>query len=247
MCPTLKIGPLRLDTYYPLIALAFVVFLLLARRRAAHLGRPVGWVTAACCWAFVGGMVGAYAGYFAFYWDYYRQFPEEIWKLHKAGMASSTGYPLALLTLFHYMRRSRRSFWPMLDLLIPPGALGEAIARVGCFLSGCCAGVASSLPWAVIFPGETVRRHPTQLYESAAMLLLFLYLKGLERRNPRAGVVSFTAFICYGALRILLDPLRLDSRPGPLGVAWDPWVGIVVMAWGILGLWRIRCTRSSSA
>lgn len=247
MYPTLfKIGPIGVDAYYPLIAAAFAVFLWLARRRAAQVGLPAGWVTAACVWTFLGGMAGAYLGYFAFFWDYYRQFPEEILKLHKAGMASSTGYPLALLTLFLYTCRSWRPFWPAADLLMPAGALGEAIARVGCFLTGCCVGTPSALPWAVIFPGEAVRRHPTQLYESAAMLILFLYLKGIERRSPPAGTVSFTAFILYGALRILLDPARVDSRPGPLGVAWDQWVGLAVMAWGIAGLWRVRCTRSSS-
>lgn len=241
-----EIGPFKSEAYYPLIAAAFAVFLFLARRRARQLGWPASQVTAACGWAFLGGMIGAYVGYFAFFWDYYRQFPDEILKLHKAGMASSTGYPLALLALFLYTRRIRRPFWAMADLIMPLGALGEAIARVGCFLTGCCSGTPSALPWAVIFPGEAIRRHPTQLYESVAMLLLFFTLKGIERRGPPAGTVSFTAFVLYGALRILLDPVRVDSRPGPFGVAWDPWVGLAVMVWGVVGLWRVRCTRSSS-
>ena len=66
------------------------------------------------------------------------------------------------------------------DLYALPLALGIAIGRIGCFLTGLpdnTYGTASSLSWAINF-GDGIPRHPTQLYETAFLLLLipFLYL-----------------------------------------------------------------------
>jgi len=66
------------------------------------------------------------------------------------------------------------------DLYAIPLALGIAIGRIGCFLTGLpdnTYGTASSLSWAINF-GDGIPRHPTQLYETAFLLLLipFLYL-----------------------------------------------------------------------
>ena len=60
------------------------------------------------------------------------------------------------------------------DLYAIPLALGIAIGRIGCFLTGLADdtyGVATSLPWGVDF-GDGVHRHPTQLYEIAFLLAL---------------------------------------------------------------------------
>lgn len=52
-----------------------------------------------------------------------------------------------------------------------PFAIGVAVGRIGCFLSGLddfTHGTPTALPWAHDF-GDGVLRHPVQLYESAAM------------------------------------------------------------------------------
>jgi hypothetical protein len=64
------------------------------------------------------------------------------------------------------------------DLFAVPLALGIAIGRVGCFLAGLkddTHGIATTLAWGVDW-GDGVRRHPVQLYESAAMVMLALAL-----------------------------------------------------------------------
>ena len=60
------------------------------------------------------------------------------------------------------------------DLYAIPLALGIAIGRIGCFLTGLSDntyGTPSNLPWAINF-GDGIPRHPTQLYEIAFLLLL---------------------------------------------------------------------------
>jgi phosphatidylglycerol:prolipoprotein diacylglycerol transferase len=60
------------------------------------------------------------------------------------------------------------------DLYAIPLALGIAIGRIGCFLTGLSDntyGTPTSLPWAIDF-GDTIPRHPTQIYEIAFLLAL---------------------------------------------------------------------------
>ena len=60
------------------------------------------------------------------------------------------------------------------DLYAIPLALGIAIGRIGCFLTGLSDntyGTSTTLPWAINF-GDGIPRHPTQLYEIAFLLFL---------------------------------------------------------------------------
>jgi len=60
------------------------------------------------------------------------------------------------------------------DLYTIPLALGIAIGRIGCFLTGLSDntyGTPAKLPWAIDF-GDGIPRHPTQLYEIILLLLL---------------------------------------------------------------------------
>ena len=52
------------------------------------------------------------------------------------------------------------------DSFAVPVAAAVAVGRLGCFAAGCCHGRSRALPWGVDF-GDGLRRHPTQLYESA--------------------------------------------------------------------------------
>jgi phosphatidylglycerol:prolipoprotein diacylglycerol transferase len=69
------------------------------------------------------------------------------------------------------------------DLYAIPLALGIAIGRIGCFLTGLADntyGTPSNLPWAVDF-GDGVRRHPTQIYEIILLLALIPFLYRILR------------------------------------------------------------------
>jgi prolipoprotein diacylglyceryltransferase len=90
-------------------------------------------------------------------------------------------------------------------LWVGPLALGIAVGRIGCFLSGLSDetyGIPTNAKWGVDL-GDGVLRHPVQLYESAAMLaFLFVYLVGLRRRTAWTTTRSFYLFVgYYGAQR----------------------------------------------
>jgi len=87
---------------------------------------------------------------------------------------------------------------------VAPLAAGIAVGRLGCFFAGLpdyTYGTATNLPWGVDF-GDGVRRHPVQLYESAAMLLfLLLYCYNIGRGSELFRKQGFYIFVGYYAVQ----------------------------------------------
>jgi phosphatidylglycerol---prolipoprotein diacylglyceryl transferase len=100
------------------------------------------------------------------------------------------------------------------DLFAVPLALGIAIGRIGCALAGVhddTHGVATALPWGIDF-GDGIRRHPVQLYESAAMVLLALALRRIAPPRFAEGD-RFRAFLlAYCGWRVFVDFLKPGVR-----------------------------------
>ena len=91
-----------------------------------------------------------------------------------------------------------------------PLAVAIAIGRIGCFVDGLTDrtfGLPTDLPWAVDF-GDGIARHPTQLYEIAAVLILALVvLRPVPAVLPSGA--RFRAFILgYLAWRLAVDFLK---------------------------------------
>jgi phosphatidylglycerol:prolipoprotein diacylglycerol transferase len=115
------------------------------------------------------------------------------------------------------------------DSFAMPVAAAVAIGRIGCFQAGCCFGRHSALPWAVSFPlsGDTLPRHPTQLYESifhatAAVVLFILWQGGLLR-----GQLIKLYIISYLGYRFFTEWIRPEPQV---------WWSLTVYQWAALVL-----------
>ena len=106
---------------------------------------------------------------------------------------------------------------------VAPLALGIAVGRLGCFFAGLpdyTYGTPTSLPWGVDF-GDGIRRHPVQLYESAAMLLfLAVYLGAMARGSAFVRRQGFYLFVgWYGVQRFAWEFLKpYPTVVGPLNI-----------------------------
>jgi phosphatidylglycerol:prolipoprotein diacylglycerol transferase len=156
---------------------------------------------------------------------------------------------------------TRIDFWRLADCIAPALGLGIALTRVGCFLSGCCFGVETHLPWGVIYPSGSPAHmhqaggdflaifsgcqavHPTQIYElmaagSAALLAFVL----LQRQFP-SGVPFLAATIVFCGFRWFNDPLRVHANT-LVTTAWSYSTLYAVLA--VIGIavlfWRMRAT-----
>jgi len=97
------------------------------------------------------------------------------------------------------------------DDFVMPLVVGIAIGRVGCFLAGLhddTYGVATDMPWGVDF-GDGVKRHPTQLYDIAAVLSLGLALTWARPRLAAEPGLEFKLFLTgYLVWRLVIDALK---------------------------------------
>ena len=118
------------------------------------------------------------------------------------------------------------------DLFAIPLAIGIAIGRIGCFLAGLpdnTYGNPTSL-WTGVEFGDGIRRHPTQLYEIAFLLLLIPVLKRVGDLATRAGD-QFRAFmIAYLGFRLVVDQLKPD-RPIALGLSSIQWACVAMLVY----------------
>lgn len=97
------------------------------------------------------------------------------------------------------------------NLLAMAVAMGVAIGRLGCFFQGCCFGKPTSLPWGVNF-GDNIHRHPTQLYESLFMLIMFGYLEKIkDRQDIKPGELFNKLLLVYFSFRFLIEFIRVNE------------------------------------
>lgn len=156
----------------------------------------------------LGGFVGARLYYLA-----------ENWGEPGAGVFSGSGLTfyggliggtvaVVLLTLLR-----RRPLGVVANLAAPALALGYAVGRIGCQLAGDGDyGSASSLPWAMGYPDGTVpistSVHPTPLYETAVMLVVFYVLWRLRGRLMRPWALFGVWCVVAGLERFLVEFVR---------------------------------------
>lgn len=144
------------------------------------------------------------------------------------------------------------------DSLVPAAASGIAIAKVGCFLAGCCFGTPTTLPWGVTFPFGSEAHlnqlvtgavgfgkaplpvHPVQLYEATAAILGALAAIVLLGRRHRPGIVFLGFALWFSATRLLEVPLRASSLTltSP-DLLYPALYGAAVLLSGILLLYRL--------
>jgi phosphatidylglycerol:prolipoprotein diacylglycerol transferase len=128
----------------------------------------------------------------------------------------------AVLVSYWLMRRYQLPWWKTADAFAPGIAIGNFFGRQGCFAAGCCWGKPTSLPWGVKFteagvPTDTYL-HPTQLYESFAMVLVFLFLLWLHKRKRFSGQVILAYALLYSIIRFAIEFVRDDPRGDVLGL-----------------------------
>ncbi len=125
------------------------------------------------------------------------------------------------------------------DSLAPAVGIGIAIARLGCFLHGCCYGIPCDLPWAVTLSSSSyvyavhlergvlaadathsLPVHPLPLYFAACGAGIAAFLLWLRPRKSYDGQLALTLLFLFSASSALLEPLRIDD---PSRIYWGPW------------------------
>ena len=251
MKPEITVLGLSVKTFGLFFALNFAAWGLLAARRLKELGRPADWAYEMVTVALIGGLVGA-RGYYLIQNHDALSLGDIfggsglIWY---GGLAGGT-----IAMLFWAYRKDFLSLG-LVDIAGPGLALGYAIGRIGCQVSGDGDyGKPWDGPWAMGYPDGTVPTepgvtvHPTPIYETLTMGLLAFALWQLRDR-VRPGLL-FAGYLIGGGLeRFLVEFLRRNEDVAlgltaaqleslSLFVAGVVWVAVVKRRHGTLWLPR---------
>ena len=223
-----RIGSLPIHTYGVFLALAFLCAILITVRLAARDGLPREKIYDLCLWMLLCSLVGSKL-LMLFTEPEYRDHPLQLLSLDflRSGGVFYGGLIGAILSGYFLMRRYKLPWWKTADACAPGIALGNFFGRQGCFAAGCCWGKPTTLPWGVKFTelGHEitgvpldVRLHPTQLYESFAMLIVFFFLLWLHKHRRFSGQVILLYALLYSIIRFAIEFLRDDPRGDLFGL-----------------------------
>ncbi|HEY9070524.1 MAG TPA: prolipoprotein diacylglyceryl transferase [Candidatus Ozemobacteraceae bacterium] len=142
-----------------------------------------------------------------------------------------------------YLKWHRLPFWRVMDTVGFGLPLGIAIARLGCFLNGCCYGIETDQTWGFVFlrAGYTAV-HPTQLYESIACMALFLIIQRYRRERQAYGEIILLSLGGYGALRFVVEFWRGDNPVFAFGFTLSQVIGatVALVCWAGIQSLRAR-------
>ncbi len=241
-----SIGSLSVYWYGVLAAAGLLFGLWTASRRAAARGLKGEDIADLGIWLIIGAFLGARLLYVFTFWR--EEFAGQPWYAMfalRAGGVFYGGLIGASLATVLFAAVRKLPLWKLADALAPSIALGHAFGRIGCFMTGCCYGLPTSLPWGVHFPpGHATYPqavHPTQLYESSLDALLYAWLAWRYRRKRFDGQIFALYLIAYAVIRFTVECFRGDydvrylggwAKPGQL-------VSFPVLAIGLILYWRL--------
>jgi phosphatidylglycerol:prolipoprotein diacylglycerol transferase len=208
----LQIGPLVVRWY----GVAYAVSLLISIGIAILLNkkRPVfkdsNQILDFMFWIFlIGVLLGGRLGYVLFYnLPYYLEHPAKIIAVWEGGMSFHGGMIVSALVIWFLARKHRIDLLRMTDLLAVPAGLVTAPTRIANFINRELFGriiQSDSWKWLGVDFGDGYLRYPSQLFQSAGAVLLFLILLFIYRSKPKKGVTTACYFIFYGLIRFILE------------------------------------------
>lgn len=227
-----------------MVAAAFIACMVHLTWLGKKEGRPAAFVSDLGFWIMIGAILGARLAYVGANWPSFAAAPGMILRLDQGGLIYYGGFVGAALLGIIFAGVKRQPLWPLADFVATALPLGHALGRIGCFLNGCCYGTPCAWPWSVSVDG--ILRHPVQLYEAAANVMLYALMLFLYRRRPRDGRLFALYLILYPLIRLGVEFFRGDDRLRWLGLtlAQDLSLAFMIIGWG---LWFLLPRRADAA
>jgi phosphatidylglycerol:prolipoprotein diacylglycerol transferase len=243
MQPEIHLGPLTLQTFGIMFALGFIAAGVLVARRLQELGKPVDWAYELVFAALIGGIVGSRLDFIL---ENYDEVSDDLLGnlLSGSGLVWYGGAVGGAIAVVLWARWRRMLNLTLLDICAPGLAIGYAIGRIGCQLSGDGDyGIPWDGPWAMAYPEGTVPTdvtvHPTPIYETLAMGLVTYALWRLRTRF-QPGLLFALYLVLAGAERFLVEFVRRNDDVA-FGLTQAQLLSVAMIAAG--GVWLAVKTR----
>jgi phosphatidylglycerol:prolipoprotein diacylglycerol transferase len=225
------------------LAIAFLVGYWIAIPRMSEEGLDPDNAANMLIWIMLGGVLGAKL-YFAI--DFSLRGEAEFWSslFSRGGMVFYGGLIGGALAGYAGCRFYKIAPVAFANACAISLAIGQAIGRIGCLLVGDDYGRATDLPWGIAFPQGLppvdFPVHPTQIYESAWLFLVTLFL---WRRRKQSPSLMGEYLVLNGIGRAVIEHWRLNPRVA-LDLSEAQWIGVGLVFFGAILL--VRAHRASA-
>jgi len=235
-----SLGELAIPSFWAAAFTGFFLAFLVLRSDVVRRGYDVDLAYDLTLYAYVGGWVGARLFLIPTGWQYFTENPISF-LLSSSGWVWYGGLLGGVVAAWILAQRRRISLLALADMAAAPLAMGLAIGRIGCQLSGDGDyGVPTDLPWGMSFPNGVVptteRVHPTPVYEMLACFAIFAYLWRRRLRNPPIGDLFGRYLILSAIVRFLIETVRRNPN-WLFGLTTAQWLSIGLTA---VGVWLVR-------
>lgn len=208
--------------YSLLFALAFIVSFQIMNRVFVAENKPLKDLDLLTILMVGGTILGARFGHVFFYeWDAYKHDLLSIFRIWEGGLAShgaAIGIFIGIL-LFWKLKKGYRLMW-IADRISVVVAISAVFVRLGNFMNSEIYGVATEVPWAIVFERvDLIPRHPTQLYEALAYLAIFVCMRmNFEAWKLQPGkLFGFLLTTVFGA-RFFIEFVKVNQEAVATGL-----------------------------
>ncbi len=235
---------IKIYSYGVMAAIGILLGWFCAIRSAMRFNLSADFVEKMVVYAVIAGLFGAH-------WLYLLQYPETVgnWLISFIWIGGSGrvwygGFLFAICFVILYLKWHKKHVLSYLDLLSPCVALAHSVGRVGCFLHGCCYGIASDR-FGLFFKSLGMKVIPTQIVSSIALLLIFFILLYIRKVfSIGKGIVLGSYLVLYGSFRFAIEFIRGDVVPVWMGLRFSQWVSIFLIVIGAILLIRAKALES---
>jgi len=211
----ISLGSISIYYYSLMFVIAFTCGLYLMKYMFKKEGISVAHLDPLLLYMVVGTLLGARLGEVFFYnWDYFQhnlleiilpfKISEEGWKFVGFRGIASHGAAIGITTaLYLYIRKFKYAslLW-LLDRIAITVALGGIFIRIGNFFNSEIVGKYTGSNFGVVFKnnGETLPRHPVQLYESLGYFIVFVILYMIYKNTQKSKQEGFLLGLFFALL-----------------------------------------------
>lgn len=205
----IEIGPITLQAWGTMLALAFAVGIFFSARELKRRGGDPEKIIDASLWVVIASIVSARLFYILGNINEFQSDWLSIFKMWEGGATLFGGIVGAVIAYTMYIRKKKIDFWEITEPVIYFLPLGVFIGRIGCFLIHDHMGRITNVPWGMEYIDGTIR-HETTIYNGLAMLMLFILFVLLRRYkwSVRTGFFTTLFLLWYGISRFITDYFR---------------------------------------
>lgn len=232
MHPFIEFWGITIPTYgiCCVIGLALAMLLLLYTHKKRGLSRQDAYYCA--IFAIIGGFIGAKLMFLIVELPTIIENPSFLKSAILGGFVFYGGLIGGVAGGAIYCKKYKLNMLEVTDAYAAPLTIAQAIGRVGCFFAGCCYGMESDSPLAVTFPGNGSLL-PTQLFESAFLLILTAVLLLILKKSKRPGIVTAWYFILYSVWRFFIEFYRNDPRGSVGTLSTSQFISLILFPIGV--------------